>query len=184
MHNQVILLVVTYYIIAVVSIIAVLNLIEYFNKKKYKNEIQNLDIEKNQIIDAPIMTELSKVEGLTKTKTIKDKYDVWKKEVDDLKKNVESSINDMILDADFLLDQKDYKDYLKNERGTYFKLDDLPFPKIKSEKELINTINNFDEEKYKKEINDFRKKINLYEDGNASKKIANRIKEVINNEKI
>ena len=71
--------------------------------------VHNLDIEKNQIIDAPIMTELSKVESLTKTKSIKDKYSLWKKEIDDLKKELESSINDMILDADFLLEQKDFK---------------------------------------------------------------------------
>ena len=73
MANKVMLLVITYYIISVVSIIAVLNLIQYLSKKRYKTEIQNLDIEKNEIIDAPIMTELSKVETLTKTKTIKDK---------------------------------------------------------------------------------------------------------------
>ena len=122
MANQIMLLVITYYIIAVISIVAVLSLIQYLNKKKYKSEIQNLDIEKNQIIDAPIMTELSKVENLTKAKSIKDKYNIWKKEVDELKKNLDSSINDMILDADFLLDQKEYKDYIKKKISIEIKL--------------------------------------------------------------
>mgnify|MGYP003300315057 CR=1 FL=1 len=114
MDNEIILLLITYYFVAIISLIIVLNMIQYFSKKKYKSEIQNLDVEKNQIIDAPIMTELSKVESLTKTKSIKDKYSVWKKEIDSLKHDLESSVNDMILDADFLLEQKDFNDYLKN----------------------------------------------------------------------
>lgn len=122
MDNDIMLLVVTYYFIAVISIIIVLNMIEYFSKRKYKSEIQNLDIEKNQIIDAPIMTELSKVESLTKTKSIKDKYSVWKKEIDELKTELENSINDMILDADFLLEQKDFKDYIKKKISIEIKL--------------------------------------------------------------
>ena len=122
MANHIMLLVITYYVIAVISIVLVLNLIEYLSKKRYKSEIQNLDVEKNQIIDAPIMTELSKVEMLSKTKTIKDKYNIWKKEVDELKKTIDSSINDMILDADFLLDQKDYNDYIKKKISIEIKL--------------------------------------------------------------
>jgi len=122
MDNEIILLLITYYFIAVISVIIVLNMIQYFNKKKYKSEIQNLDVEKNQIIDAPIMTELSKVESLTKTKSIKEKYGVWKKEIDNLKKELESSINDMILDADFLLEQKDFNDYIKKKINIEIKL--------------------------------------------------------------
>ena len=122
MDNEIILTVITYYIIAIISIAIVLNMIEYFSKKKYKSEIQNLDIEKNQIIDAPILTELSKVESLTKTKSIKDKYSLWKKEIDDLKGELENSINDMILDADFLLEQKDFRDYVKKRINIEIKL--------------------------------------------------------------
>lgn len=122
MDNNVILLLITYYFIAVISIVAVLNLIDYLSKKKYKNEIHNLDIEKNQLIDAPIMTELSKVETLIKQESIKNKYDVWKKEVDELKNIMDSSINDMILDADFLLEKKDYSDYIKKKINIEIKL--------------------------------------------------------------
>ncbi len=122
MNNDIILTIITYYFIAVISIIGVLYIIEYFSKRKYKSEIQNLDIEKNQIIDAPVMTELSKVESLTKTKSIKEKYDMWKKEINELKGELESSINDMILDADFLLEQKDFKDYIKKRINIEIKL--------------------------------------------------------------
>ena len=109
--NELVLMIITYYIIAILCIIIVLNLIQYYTKNKYKKEVSNYDIEKNELIDAPIMTELKKVEELSRNKAIKDKYNVWKSEIDSMKDNLEKEINDMIIDADFLLDQKDYKNY-------------------------------------------------------------------------
>ena len=132
MANDIVLLCITYYIIAVVSIIVVLNLIEYFSKKKYKSEIQNMDVEKNQIIDTGIMTELSKVESLTKTKSIREKYNLWQKEIDGMKKELEGSVNDMILDADFLLEQKDFKDYIRKKINIEIKLYE-----VKAQKERV-----------------------------------------------
>lgn len=109
--NELVLMIITYYIIAILCIVIVLNLIQYYTKNKYKKEVSNYDIEKNELIDAPIMTELKKVEELSRNKAIKDKYNVWKSEIDSMKDNLEKEINDMIIDADFLLDQKDYKNY-------------------------------------------------------------------------
>ena len=60
--NELVLTIITYYIIAILCIIIVLNLIQYYTKNKYKKEVSNYDIEKNELIDAPIMTELKKVE--------------------------------------------------------------------------------------------------------------------------
>ena len=121
MDNDILLFIITCYVIGVVLIITVLNLIQYFSNKKYKSEIENFGIEKNEIIDAPIMTELSKVESF-KTKNIKDKYEVWKKEIDNIKNELDSNVNDMILDADFSLDKKDFKDYLKKKISIEIKL--------------------------------------------------------------
>lgn len=121
MENDILLFIITCYLIGIALIIVVLNLIQYFSNKKYKSEIENLGIEKNEIIDAPIITELSKVETF-KTKNIKDKYEIWKKEIDNIKKDLDSNVNDMILDADFSLDKKDFKDYLKKKISIEIKL--------------------------------------------------------------
>ena len=102
--NNIILILVMYYIFAVILITATLNIIEYSSKKRYKREVENLDIEKNQVIDAPIMTELSKVENLTKVKSIDEKYNVWKNEIDKIKEFSNKDLNDMIIEADFLID--------------------------------------------------------------------------------
>ena len=121
MDNDILLFVITCYVLGVIAIIFVLNLMQFYSKRKYKSEIENFDIEKNEIIDAPIMSELSKVENY-KTKNIKEKYEVWKKEIDDMKKNLDTNINDMILDADFSLDRKDFNDYLKKKINIEIKL--------------------------------------------------------------
>ena len=154
MEDNVILLMITFYIVGIVAIVLVLNLIEFLNKKKYKNEIQNLDIEKNQIIDAPIMTELSKVENL-KTKAIKEKYESWKKEIDTIKDSLDSSINDMILDADFSLEQKDFKDYLKKKIGVEIKLYEAKEQKEKLLQEIQEIT--LSEERNRKKITDLKK---------------------------
>ena len=91
--NELVLMIITYYIIAILCIIIVLNLIQYYTKNKYKKEVSNYDIEKNELIDAPIMTELKKVEELSRNKAIKDKYNVWKSEIDSMKDNLEKDFD-------------------------------------------------------------------------------------------
>ena len=56
--NDIILQVSGYYIFAVLLIVAVLNIIQYLSRKRYKKELEKLDVKKNQIIDATKMTEL------------------------------------------------------------------------------------------------------------------------------
>ncbi len=120
--NELVLDIVTYYIFAVLLIVTALNIIQYMSKKSYKHDIEKLDIEKNQVIDAPIMTELSKVENLTKKDSIKEKYEIWNKEINEIKEEMNSTINDMLLEADFLVEQKSYKEYLKKKTIVEIKL--------------------------------------------------------------
>lgn len=74
---------------------------------------------------------------------------------------------------------KDLDNYLKKERELYFDFNDLPFEKIKNEDILASHILNFDKKKYKSEIEKFNKKIGLYENGNACKKIKKIINDVM-----
>ena len=98
---------VTYYIIAVLSIIIVLNLIQIIQKQKLKKEVHKLEREKNIIIDGPIMTELSKAESLIKNEKLKSRHKEWQNKIEKIKTNMLNDINDLILEADFLIDQKD-----------------------------------------------------------------------------
>ncbi len=71
----------------------------------------------------------------------------------------------------------DLQDYIKNERGLYFDIKDLPFETALSNEELCSLVEGFDKEKYNADISEFLKTVGSYEDGNACKRIA----EVINN---
>ena len=134
--NDIILQVSGYYIFAVLLIVAILNIIQYASKKRYKRELEKLDVEKNQVIDAPIMTELSKVESLVGNESIKNKYDIWKQEITGIKKELEDNMNDLILEADFLVEQRKFKDYVKKRTIIEIRLYEMNKCKVKILEEM------------------------------------------------
>ena len=85
----------------------------------------------------------------------------------------------MINNKPCILYLEDIKKYLSNERELNFLPEDLPFSKVYSVDELVNEILHFNANDYYKKIIEFSKKINLKEDGNASKNIVLAIKERI-----
>ena len=96
-----------------VIIIAILITIQNKRKKKYKKTIEELDYEKNRLIGVPILSELSKVRELVKTDNLKQKLSDWDEEFKDLKENKIDTLTDLITEADFLIERKDYNSALK-----------------------------------------------------------------------
>lgn len=78
----------------------------------------------------------------------------------------------------------DVEEYMRRERKLYFNFEELPFPKVKTKKELIEKINNLDDKIYLNKVEKFEEKIGLYENGQAAKEVVKKIKEVVKNEKI
>lgn len=66
----------------------------------------------------------------------------------------------------------DLQSYTSNERGLYFDISELPFPIAKSMDELLKIIETFDYKQYESNLKKFMNKIGSYEDGNASKMVA------------
>lgn len=84
-----------------------------------------------------------------------------------------SSIFDCVmLKKDGYVCALDYEEYINNRRidEEMFKMQ--PFPVSYSNEQLINDIKNFNREEYLKKLDDFMKKNPIYDDGNASKKVA------------
>lgn len=71
----------------------------------------------------------------------------------------------------------DLDEYDSSERGFYYPLSKTPFPISKNVDELINNIKNFEAKKYKKDCEEYFKYLGCIEDGNASKRIVQLIKE-------
>jgi CDP-glycerol glycerophosphotransferase len=86
---------------------------------------------------------------------------------------------------DFLLTRKpiflyikDYKDYIA-ERGIYIDLFSLPFPCALNSPELAEKIAQFDYKTYIETAEQFLGQIDVFEDGKASKRVVDRIKQVM-----
>ena len=74
----------------------------------------------------------------------------------------------------------DLEEYLKKDRNLYFNIYELPFPICQDNNELIETIKAFDIEKYINALNKFDLKIGSFEDGNASKRVYDKVIQIIN----
>ena len=69
---------------------------------------------------------------------------------------------------------KDYEQY-QNERNFYFDMFSLPFPCAVNNDELIQKILSFDSTLYLNSLNEFYLKVGIFKNGDASKKVVDRI---------
>lgn len=101
---------------AIVSLILIIITFLFTKRKqtnRYRKEINKLDIEKNKLIGVPILSEISKVKELVKTDNLKAKLDDWDNTFKLIKDGEIPKLTDMISDAEFLIDRKDYKQAVK-----------------------------------------------------------------------
>ena len=112
MDNNLILPIIIFFTMFIFTIIA---LVVLHNKRKsaYKKAIEELDYEKNKLIGVPILSELSKVRELVKTENLKQKLAEWDSEFHDLKDNKIDMLKDLITEADFLIERREYKNAIK-----------------------------------------------------------------------
>lgn len=111
--DNIILLAVSTCVVSLILIIVTFSIIKKNQTKKYKKEIEYLDVEKNKLIGVPILSEISKVRDLVKTDNLKAKLDDWDNTFKLIKEDRVPKVNDMISEVDFLIDRKDYKNAIK-----------------------------------------------------------------------
>ena len=70
-------------------------------------------------------------------------------------------------------------DKFNNERGFYYPLESTPFPISADNQTLINNIKDFNNDKYKKEVDEFLKEKGCTEDGHASERVVDLIEELM-----
>ena len=63
-------------------------------------------------------------------------------------------------------------DHYLEKRGMYFTMEELPFPYAKTTEELMEVMETFDAEKYKRDVDAFVKKIGYIDDGQSAKRIV------------
>ena len=112
MNGKVVLPIIIFFSLFILVIISLI-VIKLRRTKKIKKTIEELDYEKNKIIGIPILSELSKVRELVKTDDLKQKLADWDERFKNIKEGEIDSLTDLITEADFLIEKKDYKNALK-----------------------------------------------------------------------
>ncbi len=132
------LIIITIFGVTAILVVAIVCIIRHFYNKKIQTKIENLDIEKNTIASLPITPELSKIEAFLKNDKVEVMYSEWQNRLQQIREKEIPEINDMLLDTDFTLKQKDYK----NIDIKLSKLE-IAIYKVKTDSEvLLNEIRN------------------------------------------
>ena len=134
--NSVVLMIITTFIIAAILMTITFVILRRKESKKYKREINKLDVEKNQLINVEILSEMTKVKDLVKTENLQHKLDDWDKVFSYIKDDMLPQISEDITNVDFLIDKHDFKNAIKKMTNIELEIDRL---KKKSDK-LISEI--------------------------------------------
>lgn len=111
-----------YSVIIITFFVILITSISLMRSKKMNKELEELQREKNKVIGPEILSELSKVSALVKNEKIEEKYNNWNLRYDFIKNKDVALINDLLLEADFLLEQKKYKPLMKKVTDIEIKL--------------------------------------------------------------
>ena len=95
---------------ATVFVLLIIILIMKKRKKKtYKKMLEELEYQKNEVNSVPVAPELAKVESYLKNEKLEVMYNGWRERLDDIKETKIPKITDMLIDAEYSLEKKDYK---------------------------------------------------------------------------
>lgn len=78
-------------------------------KSKLRKMLDDLDYQKNQIDTSPVGPELSKIENYNSNEKMRVLYEGWKDRLKDIKEIKIPKITDMLIEAEYSLNKKDYK---------------------------------------------------------------------------
>lgn len=132
MGNTMLLMIITFFVIAIGLIVGILLVISRIQNKKYKQELEKLERNKNLILDSRILSELSKAHDQIKNDKMQAKYDYWNGKVENIKSANIPVITDMLIEADELIENKKYKEAVEK-----FSRIELEIYKIKSKTNKI-----------------------------------------------
>ncbi len=124
MDNLLLIIVVTL-IMAGILIFITLFITRKRANNRYKRKINDLDIEKNQLINVQVLSEITKVRDLVKTDNLKHKLDGWDKTFNTIKDDKVPEITDKISEVDFLIDKNDYKNAIRKIADIEMEIDRL-----------------------------------------------------------
>ena len=112
MNNKYFLPIIIFFV-AFITLIVTLLVLRGKKKSKFKKTIEELELAKNSLLGVSVLTELSKVRELVKTDDLKQKLADWDETIKTIKEEKIDALTDLITEADFLVDRRDYVNALK-----------------------------------------------------------------------
>lgn len=171
MKNNTILLTITYVLLAIAILIVVIILLKRRSKKKYGAILDNLEREKNLIINANILSELNKVETFVNSKELEEKYDEWKSRFEEIKNVDIPGLTDSLIDVEEAFRSKKFKNIettlAKVELGIYhvktkanYLLEEIKNLTLSEERnrEIVTKLKS----KYRKVVSTYRENQNVF----------------------
>lgn len=156
------------YLIIVLSVIAsivlsILTIRKMRKKTKNKllNQVNELEIRKNNLDSMPVMVELSKIEDIAKSEQLEEKISEFKVRYQEVKEIRLKKVNDLIVDLDVSIEKKNIKEYMNNYSDATIALDEAEYS-INSILDDINEIASY-EEKYRDIITKLKAKYRFLE---------------------
>ena len=151
--------------IAVIAFIVLSILIIRKMRKKETNKllskVNELEIKKNTLDSMPVMVELGKIEDIAKSEQLEEKISEFKIRYQEIKEVRLKKVNDLIVDMDVSIEQKNIKEYIDNYSDAEIALDEAEYS-INNILEEINEIASY-EEKYRDIITKLKAKYRYLE---------------------
>ena len=102
------LIILTMVIILIIVLVSAIIIVIKNRNKRIKDALNRLEIQKNKIDSSPIIPELAKVENFLNNEKLEVMYNNWKKKLNKIREKDVPKINDMLLEASYAFEQKDY----------------------------------------------------------------------------
>ncbi|MBQ6323955.1 MAG: septation ring formation regulator EzrA [Bacilli bacterium] len=96
-------------VLAFIIVIVILHFVKKAEMKYYQNKVKNLEIQRNMVASTPVLLELSKVEPIIKNDKMEEKYNKWQSKFIEIKEKRLTLIDDMLIDLDIYIENRDYK---------------------------------------------------------------------------
>lgn len=97
------------YVIGIITVLLVFFVTGYILRKKYYKEIDRLESWKIEILNRPVLDEMSKVKQLNMTGQTEELFDRWRKEWDDIVATQLPKLEDLLFDAEEYIDKYRFK---------------------------------------------------------------------------
>ena len=107
--DNILLMVFTTFLLAVIFILLTFFITKRKAKKRYKNKVNELEVQKNQLLNVKILSEMTKVKDLVKTDNLQHKLNNWDKSFNYIKDEMIPKITDSLSEVDFMIDRREYE---------------------------------------------------------------------------